>query len=130
GFSAPPHAFDLTGAVAIASDGTTPVNDGCQPITSAIAGKIALITFSGVCGSAATVNNAKAAGAIGVILADGALDDPRAFGGSAAANIPTLAVGKTDGEALAAAVAAGTVTVELQSAPFGVERDGDLDSGV
>jgi hypothetical protein len=130
GFSAPPHTFDLTGAVAIATDGTAPLNDACQPITSNVAGKIALITFSGVCGSAATVNNAKAAGAIGVILADGALEDPRAFAGSAAANLPGVAIGKTDGETLAAAVAAGPVTVALHSAPFGVERDGDLDSGV
>jgi hypothetical protein len=130
GVSAPPHTFELTGTVATVEDGVAPGNDGCQPITTNIAGQIALITFSGVCGSAATVNNAKAAGAIGVILADSALDDPRAFAGSAAANIPTLAIGKTSGEALAAAVAAGTVTVTLQSAPFGVERDGDLDSGV
>ncbi|HEX3476731.1 MAG TPA: M36 family metallopeptidase [Kofleriaceae bacterium] len=130
GFSAPPHAFDLTGAVAIADDGTAPGNDACQPIQSNVAGKIALITFSGVCGSAVTVNNARAAGAIGVILADGALEDPRAFAGSAAANIPGVAIGKTDGETLAAAVAAGPVTVALHSAPFGVERDGDLDSGV
>jgi len=129
-FSAAPHTFELTGTVAIADDGVAPGNDGCQPITTDLTGKIALITFSGVCGSAATVNDAKAAGAIGVILADGTLDDPRAFAGSVAANIPGLAIGKTDGETLAAAVAAGPVTVTLRSAPFGVERDGDLDSGV
>ncbi|HET7500351.1 MAG TPA: M36 family metallopeptidase, partial [Kofleriaceae bacterium] len=129
-FSAPPHSFDLTGAVALAEDGVAPGSDACQPITSDVAGKIALITFSGVCGSAATVNNAKAAGAIGVILADGTLDDPRAFAGSAAANLPGMAIGMTDGAALAAAVAAGPVTVTLQSTPFGTERDGDLDSGV
>jgi hypothetical protein len=130
GFATGPKSFDLTGDVAIADDGVAPGNDACQPITSSVAGKIALITFSGVCGSTATVNNAKAAGAIGVLLADGANDDPRRFTGSAAANIPGLAIGKTDGEALAAAVAAGPVTVTLHSAPFGVERDGDLDSGV
>jgi hypothetical protein len=130
GVSAPPHTFDLTGTVALATDATAPLTDACQPVTSDIAGKIALITFSGVCGSGATVNNAKAAGAIAVILADGAQEDPRAFAGSAAANIPTLAIGKSAGEALAAAVTAGPVTVELHSAPFGVERDGDLDSGV
>jgi hypothetical protein len=130
GVSAPPHSFDLTGTVATVDDGVAPANDGCQTIVSNITGKIALITFSGVCGSAATVNRAKAAGAIGVILADGALDDPRGFGGSAAANLPTLAIGKTNGEALAAAVAAGTVTATLQGVPFGAERDGDLDSGV
>ncbi|HZJ65217.1 MAG TPA: M36 family metallopeptidase [Kofleriaceae bacterium] len=130
GVSAPPHTFDLTGVVAIGADPVEPTNDACQPLTSDLTGKIALITFSGVCGSAVTVNNTRAAGAIGVILADGANDDPRGFAGSAAANIPQLAIGRTDGEALAAAVAAGPVTVTMHSAPFGVERDGDLDSGV
>jgi len=128
--SAPPHRFSLTGAAALVHDGVAPDSDGCEPITSDVAGKIALITFSGVCGSAATVNNAKAAGALGVILADGGLEDPRAFAGSASANLPVLAIGKTDGEALAAAVAAGPVTVTLDGAPLGVERDGDLDDGV
>jgi hypothetical protein len=130
GVSAPPSTFEQSGIVAIANDGVAPGNDACQPVTTDLTGKIALITFSGVCGSAATVNNAKAAGAIAVILADGTLDDPRGFAGSAAANIPTLAIGKTDGEALAAAVAVSPVTVTMQSAPFGVERDGDLDNGV
>jgi hypothetical protein len=60
----------------------------------------------------------------------GALEDPRSIGGSAAANIPGLAIGKTDGAALAAAVRAGSVTVTLQSAITGVERDGDLDNTV
>ena len=130
GFSAPPNRFELTAPIAVARDGVAPVDDGCQPITSDVAGKIAVLTFSGVCGSLATVNDAKAAGAIGVILIDGTLDDPRAFAGSAAANIPGLAIGKTSGAALLAALAAGPVTVTLSSAPFGVERDADLDSGV
>jgi len=129
-FAAGPRNFDLTGDLAVVVDGTAPTNDGCQPITNNVAGKIVLVTFSGVCGSAATVNNAKAAGAIGIILADGAQDDPRGFAGSAAANIPGLAIGQTDGAALAAAVAAGPVTVELQSSVNGPERDGDLDNGV
>ncbi|HMG20916.1 MAG TPA: M36 family metallopeptidase, partial [Kofleriaceae bacterium] len=129
-FAAGPRTFDLTGVLAAGTDATAPFNDGCEPITSDIQGKIALITFSGVCGSLATVNNAKAAGAIGIILADGALDDPRAFAGSAAANIPGLAIGMTDGAALDAALIAGPVTVQLTSALTGPERDGDLDNGV
>ncbi|HEX7835967.1 MAG TPA: M36 family metallopeptidase [Kofleriaceae bacterium] len=129
-FAAGPRNFDLTGDVVAATDGTAPNDDGCGPITNNIAGKIALVTFSGVCGSLATVNNVAAAGAIGVILADGGLDDPRAFAGSAAANIPGVAIGKTDGAALVAALAQGPVTVELTSAVAGVERDGDLDNTV
>ncbi|HEX8113679.1 MAG TPA: M36 family metallopeptidase, partial [Kofleriaceae bacterium] len=129
-FSAGPRNFDLVGDLIEVVDGTAPTNDACQPITNAVAGKIVLVTFSGVCGSAATVNNAKAAGAIGIILADGALDDPRGFAGSAAANIPSVAMGKTDGAALEAALAAGPVTIEITSAVQGPERDGDLDNGV
>jgi hypothetical protein len=129
-FTTGARTFDLTADVAAATDGTAPNDDSCQAITSDVKGKIAFITFSGVCGSAVTVNNAKAAGAIGVILADGANDDPRAFAGSAAAGIPGLAVGKTDGLAIAAALAAGPVTIELSSNVSGPERDGDLDNTV
>jgi len=128
-FTAGPRNFDLIGDLVAGVDATAPTDDGCQPLTS-VAGKIVLLTFSGVCGSAATVNSAKAAGAIGVILVDGTLDDPRAFAGSAAANIPGVAIGKADGSALRTALAAGPVTVELQSAASGPERDGDLDNSV
>jgi hypothetical protein len=125
-FANGPRNFDLTGQLVTVTDAVAPANDGCQPYTG-VTGKIVLVTFSGACGSAVTVNNAKAAGAVGIILADGALDDPRSFAGSAAANIPGLTVGMTDGAALAAAIAAGPVTVELQSAVTGPERDGDFD---
>ncbi len=129
-FAAGPRNFNLTAEVVAGTDATAPTTDGCQPITSAVAGKIVLLTYSGTCGSAATVNSAKAAGAIGVVLADGQLDNPRAFAGSAPANIPGLAIGKTDGAALAAAIAAGPVTITLKSAVSGPERDGDLDNTV
>lgn len=129
-FAAGPRTFDLTAEIVVGQDATAPTNDGCQPITNAVAGKIVLLTYSGTCGSAATVNSAKAAGAIGIVLADGEFDDPRAFAGSAPANIPGLAIGKTDGQTLAAAIAAGPVTVTLSSAISGPERDGDLDNTV
>jgi large repetitive protein len=129
-FAAGPRNFDLVGDLAFATDGTAPNDDACEPITSNVAGKIAVMNFSGVCGSLQTVNNAAAAGAIGVVLVDPAQDDPRAFAGSAAANIPGLAMGKTDGAALEAALAAGPVTIELTSAVSGPERDGDLDNTV
>jgi len=129
-FAAGPQTFNLTADIAAAVDATAPIGDACQPITSAVAGKIAVVTFSGVCGSLATVNNAKAAGAIGIILIDGALDVPRGFAGSAAANIPGLAIGKTDGAALLAALAIGPIRVTLSSEPNGPERDGDLDNTV
>jgi hypothetical protein len=130
--TAGPRNFDLVGQLAFATDGTAPMDDACETITSDVAGKIAVVNFSGItgCGSLNVVNNVKAAGAIGIVLVDPVQDDPRAFAGSAAANIPSLAMGKTDGAALAAALAAGPVTVELTSAVAGPERDGDLDNGV
>jgi len=128
--AAGPRNFDLVGQLAFATDGTAPMDDACETITSNVAGKIAIMNFSGVCGSLQTVNSAKAAGAIGVVLVDPALDDPRAFAGSAAANIPSVAMGKTDGAALEAALAAGPVTLELTSSVQGPERDGDLDNTV
>ena len=129
-FSTGPHTFDLVGDLAIPTDPTGPTDDACGPITNSLAGKIALVTYQALCNSATIFNNAKAAGAIGVIIVDGGLDDPRAFGGSAAANIPGLAIGRTDGAALVAQVRAGSVTVELRSGSSGAERDGDFDNTV
>ena len=130
-FVAGPRVFELTAELVAGSDGSDPVNDGCQPITTDVSGKIVLLTFAaGGCGSLVRVDNARAAGAIGVVLADGELENPRLFAGSAAANIPGLAIGRSGGQALRAALATGPVTVTLQSAISGPERDGDLDNTV
>jgi hypothetical protein len=129
-FQAGPRAFDLTAELVAGVDATAPITDGCQPITNAVSGKVVLLFYSAVCGSLATVNSAKAAGAIGIILADGTLENPRSFGGSAAANIPGLTIGKTDGERLVTALGAGPVSVALHSEISGPERDGDLDNTV
>jgi len=128
-FSNGPRTFSLTGDVAIGIDATAPTDDGCQAITG-VTGKIALLTYAAQCNSQVSVNNARAAGAVGVILADGELDLPRLFGGSAAANLPGLVVGKTNGLALKAALAAGPLTLTIQSTARGPERDGDLDNTV
>jgi hypothetical protein len=124
-----PREFELTGDLVTITDTTAPTDDGCQPYTGA-AGKIVLVTFSGTCGSTVTVNTAKAAGAIGIIIEDPRNDNPGGFTGSAAANIPGLALGKKDGESLKTALATGPVTVTLRSAISGPERDGDLDNTV
>lgn len=129
-FVAGPRTFDFTGDVVVPVDASAPTDDGCQAYTNDVAGKIVLVTFSGACGSAATVNAAKAAGAAAIILEDPASDNPRLFAGSAAANIPGLVVGVTAGESLKAALASGPLTVTLHSAITGPERDGDLDNGI
>ena len=128
-FSSGPRSFSVTGELAIGSDATAPADDGCQAI-SGVTGKIAVLTYAAQCNSSVAVDDAKAAGAVGVILIDGELDQPRAFGGSAAANLPGLVLGKADGTALKAALASGPVTVTLGSVARGPERDGDLDNTV
>jgi len=126
-FAAAPHVFDLTADAVAVTDGTAPNDDGCEPATNNISGKIAVVVFSGVCGSAVTVNTLKAAGAIGAIIIDPLTDDPRGFAGSAAANIPGLAVGATSGQTLLAAIGGGSTSVTMHSAVSGPERDGDFD---
>jgi len=125
-----PRNFDLQGDLAIPTDTTAPFDDACQRITSDVAGKIVLATFSGVCNSANVVANAKAAGAAGIMIEDPAGDNPRGFGGNGPSNLSGLAVGVTVGEALKAGLATGTVTVTMHSVSMGVERDGDLDNTV
>jgi len=124
-----PRTFDLTGDLVTIADTTAPTDDGCQPYTGA-EGKIVLVTFAGACGSTVTVNNAKAAGAVGIIIEDSRGDNPGGFTGSAAANIPGLALGRASGETLKAALALGPVSVTLHSAVSGPERDGDFDNGI
>jgi hypothetical protein len=128
-FSNGPRTFTVTGDVVIGLDATAPTDDGCQAIGN-VTGKIALATYAAQCNSSVTVANAKAAGAIAVILVDGDLDKPRTFGGNAASNLPGLVVGKSDGLALKAQLASGPLTLTLQSTARGPERDGDLDNTV
>jgi hypothetical protein len=124
-----PHTFDVTGDLVLGVDITAPTDDGCQRLTN-VTGKIALVNFSGLCSTATQVDNAKAAGAIGLLLIDSTFDEPGLFGGSATANLPGLTTDVAGGNALRAALAAGPVTFTLHSAVSGPERDGDFDNGV
>ncbi|WP_228978259.1 M28 family metallopeptidase [Streptomyces sp. DH12] len=89
---------------------------GCEPADFAagtFTGKIALIKRGG-CTFAAKQENAAAAGAVGALVynnVEGALGGT--LGSVEAGKIPTGGVSQADGEALAAAVAAGSVQVKL-----------------
>ncbi|HMG52193.1 MAG TPA: M36 family metallopeptidase [Kofleriaceae bacterium] len=124
-----PHTFDVTGDLVLGIDTVAPTNDGCQTLTN-VSGKIALVNFNGLCNPATAIDNAKAAGAIGLLLIDTTFDDPGLFGGSATANLPALTTDVAGGNALLAALATGPVTITLNSAVSGAERDGDFDNGV
>ncbi|CAL9467251.1 M28 family metallopeptidase [Streptomyces sp. enrichment culture] len=100
-------------AAPVDGDGT----HGCEPAdfaAGAFTGKVALIQRGG-CTFAVKQANAAAAGAVAALVynnVEGTLSGT--LGSSDAAKIPTGGVSKADGEALAAAVAAGPVEVHVE----------------
>jgi hypothetical protein len=121
-----PRNFDLTGTAVLATNTTDGAHTACAPINS-VAGSIAVFEFTGACGGGTAVNNAKAAGAIGVIAIIAVPGAPlQQINGSAAANIPGLIVGRDDGTALEATL---PVTVSLHR-DTSTEHDGDLDNAI
>ena len=122
----PPNG--ITGMVVVADDGisapptpgppATPAGtptDACEPLTpasaAAVAGKIALVD-RGLCGFIVKVKNAQLAGAIAVLVADNAPDNPPAGMGGVdpTITIPSARVLRATGDALKAA---GPVTVTI-----------------
>jgi large repetitive protein len=125
-----PKAFLQSGALAEVSPAL-----GCDPIDNPadVVGKIALID-RGVCSAQIKVQNAQAAGAIGVVIANNQVGAPPSFTAvpgidPATTSIPTLTVGQTDGADLHAAVALGPVEVTLRR-DEAIDKDGSLDTSV
>lgn len=126
------------------ADGAGPLTtDGCSALTNAaaIAGNIALVD-RGTCGFQVKANNAQAAGAIGVIIANNVVGDPNfiAMGatGTTAVTIPTIMISLADRNTivanlpangtLAAATAADTIASfssrgPRQVAPYRLKPD-------
>ena len=122
-----PTNFSLSGEVVLAVDGTAPVNDGCQPLTNPVAGKIVLID-RGNCTFLAKAQTAQDAGAIGVIIANNAPGvPPPAMGGTGTISIPVLSITQELGNSIKAELANGPVTATL-SRETPVNRDGTLDN--
>ena len=76
-FGPPLSSPGVTGDVALGEDGIGTVGDGCEPITSDVAGKVALID-RGICAFAIKVKNAQDAGAVAVLIADNVAGSPPA----------------------------------------------------
>ncbi len=125
-------AFELTGSVVLASDaqGADPA-DACEPLPNA-SGTIVL-AHRGLCTFVQKAQNAQAAGAAGLVVANVAgsadPDTPPFMGGtSSEIGIPVLSVSLADGQALEAALAeAVTLTMKrtLQT-----DLDGALDTTI
>jgi hypothetical protein len=105
----------LTGNVVLVDDGDGPVTDGCQALVNGaqVSGNIALID-RGNCGFGAKAQQAQAAGAIGVILADNGSGLPNSLGGNdPAITIPVIGISQADGSAIKAALLGGPVNVTM-----------------
>ncbi len=123
------QSYAVTAQVVTVDDGTAPAGDGCTTITTNLTGKIALVD-RGTCTFILKAQNAEAAGAVGVLIADNtAASYPQGMSGTGASTIPTLSITKADGSALKTAIAAGPVTMTL-SKPLIVDRDGALDNSI
>jgi subtilisin family serine protease len=120
-----PTTFDVTGNLAL----TTPTN-GCTAISQDLTGKIAVID-RGVCNFSDKAKNAQLKGAIGVLIVNDRAGFPPGLGGAdATVTIPTMSTSQADGTSLKADIAAGIVTVRLNSAASSLALDPSLEDVV
>ena len=109
GFGPAATATNFGGQVALASDGNTAggagtTTDGCEPITSDVAGMIAILD-RGLCTFVVKVKNAQNAGAKGVIIANSLNRGAFSPGGSdPTITIPSIGISTADGNAIKAAL--------------------------
>ena len=96
---------------------SSPIGCAAADFAAFPAGAVALIA-RGTCNASLKSQNAQAAGASAVIIYNNVPGDPPdfSFGGGAPVTIPTYTISQADGQTLAAAVAAGTVTVTIDPA--------------
>lgn len=89
---------NFNGSVVLGTDSVGTFGDGCEPITSDVNGKIALID-RGTCAIAIKTKNAQNAGAVGVIIANNtAANPPPNFSGAdPTITIPTVVVTQAAG---------------------------------
>ena len=123
-FGPPISTTNFNGEVVLGTDAVGTPGDGCEAITSNVAGKIALID-RGTCGFTIKVKNAQDAGAIGVIIADNAVaNPPPALGGSdPSITIPSIRVTQAAGTSFKANL---PLTVTFVIDPTKMEGADDL----
>jgi hypothetical protein len=120
-FGPPIPPAGITNTVVVAQDGVGVSTDACEPLTAAsalaVAGKIALVD-RGICTFVVKVKNAQNAGAIAVLVADNAPDNPPAgLGGvDPTITISSARVLRATGDAIKAAAGPVTVTIGVNAA--------------
>lgn len=130
GFGPALNTTGLSGALALANDGSGVAADACQRMPrGALTGKVALV-LRGTCEFVTKVVNAQDAGAKGVIIinnesGNGAFS-PAGAGGKI--KIASGMVGQQDGAALSALLGSSATVRGLANPP--IQVDGDLDSDI
>ncbi|TVR93228.1 MAG: DUF4397 domain-containing protein [Wenzhouxiangellaceae bacterium] len=101
---------------------------GCDPFDAGtFSGQIALIA-RGTCNFVTKVNNAAAAGAVGVVVYQNVAEPPISMGGLAATSIPAFMITQAGGQAIVELIAdePGEVVIELNQPPTQVTIDDAL----
>jgi hypothetical protein len=114
-FGPPLSSPGVTGDIVLVDDGVAPASDGCTPFVnaSAVSGNIALID-RGVCTFLSKAQNAAAAGATAVVIANNAAGcPPPGLGGAGPVGIPTGSITLPQGNAIKTALLSGTVNATL-----------------
>ncbi len=97
-----PDGFDVTAPLVVAVDGAAPTSDACQAITNPVSGRIAVVD-RGNCSFVQKVDNARAAGAVGVIVVNNVTPGTSTMGGTSTNPTPALMVSLDDGATIRAA---------------------------
>jgi hypothetical protein len=115
-FGPPVPPTGITGTVIVAQDGVNVSTDACEPLTPAnalaVRGNIALVD-RGTCTFNVKVKTAQDAGAVAVLVADNAADNPPVTLGGAdnTVTIPSVRILRDTGTAIKAAAAPVVVTI-------------------
>ena len=115
-----PITSNITNNLVLVNDGTAAPTEGCNAFTTtnaaAVSGKIALIR-RGSCTFVQKVSNAKAAGAIAVVVMNNVPGTPIAMGGTddlSVIDIPSVMISKEDGDLIVSSIASNTINVTLK----------------
>jgi large repetitive protein len=131
----PSSETSASGQLAVADDGEGTSSDGCEAITGAVTGAVALID-RGACPFVQKALNAQTAGAVAAIIVNNdptEADVPPPLGGdSDQVTIPVIGVSLNAGAILkdAAAAAPTMVTLSREGRVTDVRRDGTIDNGI
>lgn len=124
----------VTADLVLVDDGSSNPTEGCQSLQNgaAVNGKIAVID-RGNCLFVEKIQNAQAAGAVGVVMINNVGGAPITMGGSSAGiNIPAIMITQNSGATLKSEMASGTVNASLYDSSGGgaLIFDSDFDNGV